>query len=477
MEPRDLYFHLLDIASPWTVKEVVVKEGAESVDVYLECSPTTLLPCPLCNSPCPVWGRSPSKAWRHLDSCGKKTILRAELPVVDCAEHGKQPTRIPWADADSPVTPGFEKWVGRLAEAFGDTKKAALFAGVDHILVRELFRRRAERSERAVTPACSPPPEDQLPLFGLNDMTLVNRAVRAFGNLELEQAVDLFRKHRRLYPKGYDVSSRLKAAEFLLEGMLDAPEEPGRRPAYLFRLWDSFEDYLKSEGADLDVFAAKAKGAYFKRVLEEVERAGLAGSTILPEDIPLGYVLLQAGRYDEAIRSLQDCIPMMPQSAALYGRLGDAYYLRGDPTVARQCYREACLIDPAAVDWRHIEDADLKQLKEDILLYYDFDAEPALEWLPSHARIEGLFQPRVVRLHDGLKEIVDDYLAVQKAWSKTPTPRLSAKLFCRGIVLWDNRESLKFIKKIDLVGVRKMMKQANPELFEEFLERIVEGKG
>ncbi len=476
MEIRDFYTHLLDLASPWTVKAVAAKQGPERVDVYLECAEAALLPCPLCDSPCPVCGRSPSKTWRHLDTCGKKTFLRAGLPVVVCPEHGEQHPRIPWADRDSPMTPAFEKWIGRLAESFGDTKKAALFTGVEHDLVRRLLRRPAAESGKTV-PACGglPPAQGQLPLFGRNDMTLVNRGIQAFSNLELEKALGLFRKHRSLYPKGYDVSSRLKAAEFLLDGLLDAPPEPAGRPGYMCRLWDLFEDYLKSEGMDRDALAAKAKAAYFARVMEEVERAGLAGSTMLPEDIPLGCVLLQAGRYDEAIRSLQDCIAKMPRSAALYGRLGDAYLLRGDLTVARQCYREACFIDPAGIDWRHIEDADLKQLKEDISLYYDFDPESALEWLPCHARIEGLFEPRVVRLNDGLKEMVDDYLAVQKAWSKENTPRLAAKLFFRGMVLCDNRESLRFIRKIDLVQVRRMMKQANPDLFAEYLERVVEG--
>jgi len=477
MEIREFCAHLLDIAPPWTVKEVVVEEGSESVDIYLEWSGTDLFSCPLCHRPCPVCGRSPSKAWRHLDICRKKTFLRAGLPVVDCPEHGRQHPRIPWADADSAMTQAFEKWIAQLADAFGDTKKAALFAGVEHGFIRGLVGRPAERRDKGVPAGGSPPPDDQLPLFGQNDMALVNRGIRAFANMEIEEAVDLFRKHRRLYPKGYDVSSRLKGAESLLQGMQDAPAEPGRRPAYLCRLWDSFEDYLQSEGKDLHTFAAKAKGAYFDRVLKEVERAGLAGSAILPEDILPGHVLLQAGRYDEAIRSLQDCIPVMPKNAALYGRLGDAYLLRGNLAVARQCYREACFIDPAAIDWRHIEDAGLKQLKEDISLYYDFDPDLTLEWLPSHARIEGLFEPKIVRLHDGLKEIVDDYLAVQREWSKENSPRLSAKLFLRGMVLCENWEAMKFIKKVDLVQVRKMMKQANPELFEEFLEKIVEGGG
>ena len=59
---------------------------------------------------------------------------------------------------------------------------------------------------------------------------------------------------------------------------------------------------------------------------------------------------------------------------------------------------------------------------------------------------------------------------------KTP-PALAAKLFLRGMVLCENVENLKFIKKIDLIQVRRTMKQANADLFEEFLERVVGGKG
>ena len=491
MEVRDFYTHLLEPASPWIVKTVVAEEGSERVDVYLECAETAQLSCPLCNRAYPVCGLSPSKTWRHLDSCRKMTFLHAGLPIVDCPEHGKQHPRIPWANADSPATLEFEKWIARLAGGFGDLKKAAHFAGVEHSLVHRLLQRAGEQRGKAgragcrdqgpAIPACggSPPGAQpgQISLFAHNDMSLVNQGIRAFNNLELEKAADLFRKHRSIYPKGYDIASRLKAAEFLLRGMGEAPIEPVERPGCLCRLWDSFEDYLKSEGMDLDAFAARVKGAYFAHVLREVEREGPAGSTMLPGDIPLGYILLQAGRYEEACRSLQDCIPKTPQSAALYGWLGDAYWLRGEPLVARRCYREACFIDPAAIDWRHLQDADLKELKQDILLEYDFDPEPALEWLPSHARIEGLFERKVVRLHDGLKEMVDDYLALEKAWSKQNSPRAAAKLFLRGVVLCENVENLKFIKKIDLIQVRRMMKKANADLFEEFLERVVGGKG
>jgi len=116
-------------------------------------------------------------------------------------------------------------------------------------------------------------------------------------------------------------------------------------------------------------------------------------------------------------------------------------------------------------------------LKQDLLLEYGFDPELAQAWLPSHARIDGLFERKVVRIHDGLKEMVDEYLALEKTLSKEKSPLLAAKLFFRGMVLCENRENLKFIKTIDLIHVRRIMKQANPDLFDEFLERIVGWKG
>ncbi len=502
----DFYAHLIELASPWTVKAVVSKEGSEIVEVHLECAQTARLPCPRCGISCPVCGFSPQKTWRHLDTCGKITWLHAGLPIVDCPEHGKQQLSAPWAHEDSPATLAFERWVTRLSEGFGDIKRAAHFAGVEYALIRSILRHAggeppqagmakpkpplsstAAGAELELRPTTTPPAKaaanpaggagsqasPQLNLFAQNDMSLVNRGIRAFKSLELEKAVELFEKHRSVYPDGCDISSRLAAAEFLLRGMREAPDQPRERPGYMCRLWDSFEDFAGADGIGRAAFGAEIKGAFFARLIEEAEKCGpVDGPSFLPGDIPAGYVLLQAGRYEEAIRSLQDCIPKMPHNAALYGYLGDAYRLRGDYEVARRCYREACLIDPAAIDWRHVQDAELKELKRDILFEYDFDPKLAEAWLPSHARINGLFERKVVRIHEGLKELVDDYLALEKALSKEKSPLLSARLFFRGMVLCENPENLKFIKTIDLIQVRRVMKQANPDLFEEFLEWI-----
>jgi len=488
MEIQDFFTRLIELAWPWTVKAVVSEDGSQRVDVHLECADTAQFPCPLCDRFCPATGYSPPKAWRHLDICRQSTWLHARLPVVSCPEHGKQHPHTPWADTDSTVTGAFEQWIARLAESFGDIKKAAHFAGMNLDQIRGCIRQTPNKTGKLRVPPAdvdetilktSPGLQAaQLSLFGRhNDMSFVNLGLRAFKDLELQKAVDCFEKQRAFHPGGYDVSSWLAAARFLLLGVGEAPDEPRERTGYLCRLWNSFEDHLESLGMHRHTVVADVKSAFFALVIGEAGKSCPDADSLVAGDIPLGYILLQAGRREEAIRSLQGCIAKLPHNAAAYGYLGDAYWLSGKPAVARLCYREGCLIDPASIDWRHVPDEDLKELKLDISFKYGFDSALTLAWLPSHARIEGIFERKVIRLHDGLKEMVHDYLALNKAISRDESPCLRAKLFFRGIILCENRESLKFIKKIDLIDVRRMMKQANPDLFEEFLERISEGRG
>ncbi|MGC8492881.1 MAG: transposase family protein [Syntrophobacteraceae bacterium] len=484
MDVKHLFAQLLNLVQPWTVKTVSREEQADTVEVYVECEGAPLLPCPACGSICPVKDFSPSGRWRHVDTCLKRTFIHAGAPVVECPEHGRRNCLVPWAgetsqslsgqvQSDFLLTREFEKWVLELVRTFGDTRKVAVFADVAPAVVRRLVRFHGNKAKQAETigdaPQARPRENSQLSLFAQNDMQFLNRAVRAFAGLRLEEARELFQKQRKHYPKGHDVSSRLRITEFLLEGLRTLPEEPRERPAHLCRLWESLEDLLKSEDAECTAFAARSKNAYFARVFQEIESGGGSSCVELPENFPAGFVLLQAGKYEEAIRRLQEEILRTPESAALYGWLADAYFLRGDRRTARQCYREACFIDPSAIDWRHLEDTELKELKQDILFEYDSDPELAVEWLPSHARIDGLFEPKIVRVNEGLKEMVESYLALKKNWIGKRSPRLSAKLFAKGIVLCDSGENLRFIKKIDVIEVRRMMKQANPDLFAEFL--------
>jgi len=509
MELNDFYAHLLSLAPPWKVKSVVPKGRADEVDVYLDYERTALFSCPGCGLACPACDRAPVQTWRHLDTCGKTTRLHAELPVVDCPEHGRQSPGPPWGEAGFSVTFAFERLIAGLAGDIGDMRKTARLLGVEPGRVRRILRRArtaAEIAEAEKTPTGPaddtggtevPPPARQarqLSLFAQNDLSFMNRGIQAYRAMELDKAVELFRRHRQTYPNGHDVGSWSAAAEFLLDGMRGTPEEPRQRAQALCGLWDALEDRMESERAGPSVLAAEVKRAFFCRMIEELDLhcpPGAAASSVsvpppcagtedeyadaslvLPGGIPVGYVLLHAGRHDEAIRRLQNSIPEMPGNAAVYGYLGDAYRLRGDRKTARQCYLEACLIDPAGIDWRHLQDEDLRELKRELSFDYGSDRELAAAWLPSHARLEGIFEPKVVRVNDGLKEMTDVYLEMEKAWAGEKNPILAAKLFFRGLILCENEDNLRFVKKINLVRIRRVMKEANPVLFGDFMDTI-----
>jgi tetratricopeptide (TPR) repeat protein len=269
------------------------------------------------------------------------------------------------------------------------------------------------------------------------------------------------------------VAPKIALTEFLSAGMREAPAAVSERVPHLCRLWTSFEDHIRSRGMKTDDrLVSELQKSFFEKMAKEIEGADLSDISLIAGEIPYGYVLLQAGQYDQAIQHLQAAIAKTPNNAAIYGYLGDAYWLRGDVKTARKCYQEGCLIDPDAIDWHHIRDGELYDLREDLLFAYGFDGELATAWLPSYARASGLFERKLIRLHDGMKELVDDYVALQKSLPKDANPKRLAKLFLLGIILWENEEGLKLVRKIDLIEVRRVMKQVNPDLFGEVLTHL-----
>ena len=314
----------------------------------------------------------------------------------------------------------------------------------------------------------------QLPLFE-DKRALLNRGILELTRLNLNEAKKAFEEYKALYRKEDDVDSELKLADFFMKGFAEAPGTCPEEPAYLCGLWASFEDYVESLRVEYENIISDIKNSFFKKILEVIKRCDLDNAPFLSDTIPTGYVYIQAGRYDEAIRALQDCIPVTPNNSAVYGYLGDAYMLRGEAEVARQCYQEACLINPGNIDWSHIKDMALLVLRNQLIRECNSDSSLAVEWLPSYACIQGLFKPRTIKLNQGIKEFVEEYLTLRKVFFKEQTPELKAKLFFRGIVLCDNEPLLRFVKSISFIDVRRLMKEVNPTLFSKYL-KLIEGR-
>jgi len=315
---------------------------------------------------------------------------------------------------------------------------------------------------------------EQLWLFQDQDM-LLNSGIFELTRLNLDTAKEAFNRYQDLYHDRDDIDWEIKLTDFLIKGFSRVPDTCPERPAHLYRLWTSFESYLQSVGSVSENIVSKIKYSFFQKIREAVEKCNLTGAFYISGTIPIGYVYMQIKKYSLAIQSLQACILVKPDNAVIYGYLGDAYMLRGEPgdtDVSRHCYLEAYLIDPAGIDWGHIKDKELLELNDQIIEEYNMEDSLALEWLPSYAYIQGIFKPKTLGLNDGLKEFVDEYLKIKKTYDKEQASDLKAKLFVRSIILCDNEDPLRFVKSIDFIDIRRLMKDINPDLFRRYLRHI-----
>lgn len=102
MRDTELYGRILGIEAPWSVDAVEVDLAAGKVEVHL-AELSGPLPCPKCGKASPGYDRV-VRRWRHLDTCQLQTILVADLPRVQCPEHGINQVAVPWAGPRSRFT-------------------------------------------------------------------------------------------------------------------------------------------------------------------------------------------------------------------------------------------------------------------------------------------------------------------------------------------------------------------------------------
>jgi tetratricopeptide (TPR) repeat protein len=311
---------------------------------------------------------------------------------------------------------------------------------------------------------------EQSSLFD-DEFILLNGAATAIKLLHPDDALEALKKYNYFYPHGRNVEGLARIASFLKEGFSAMPPSGSDRPSYLFRLWESFETFDRSHDSD-GMTAEELRYPFFRRIADAIEEGRLKDTVFLAEGIPAGYTYLHTGEWDRAIRSLQTNLIATPDNASTYGYLGDAYWMRGDRETARHVYFEACLIDPTALDWRHLRDKELSDLLELLPEEYGCDPSLAPEWLPVCAYIRGLFKPKLIRLREEFKVFTDGYLKLKKRAMQTPSSFLTARLFLRGIVLCDNEQFLRMCKGIDFAEIRREMKAADPVIFAEYLQRI-----
>lgn len=110
MQDKELYRHILGLASPWSIGEVKLDVANQQVDIYVEHPRETKFACPECGMSLACYDHVSDRQWRHLDSCQFKTVLHANVPRVKCPEHGVKQAHVPWAESGSRFTILFERF-------------------------------------------------------------------------------------------------------------------------------------------------------------------------------------------------------------------------------------------------------------------------------------------------------------------------------------------------------------------------------
>ena len=120
-------------------------------------SPGEPLTCPTCGKVVPGYDHPPRR-WRHLDTCQHQTIVEADVPRVNCPEHGCLTLSVPWAEQRSRFTLLFE---GLLISWLKDTSVAAVcrhfgisWNAVDGVMRRAVARGLARKQRSVVTHIC-----------------------------------------------------------------------------------------------------------------------------------------------------------------------------------------------------------------------------------------------------------------------------------------------------------------------------------
>jgi len=104
---KDLYYHLIGLQDPWIISEVNFDVKLQQVDVYVSY-PSNECTCSKCNHACPVYDFVKERTWRHLDSCGFKTFVHAQIPRSNCKTDGIHQIKTPWAEPHSRFTLMFQ---------------------------------------------------------------------------------------------------------------------------------------------------------------------------------------------------------------------------------------------------------------------------------------------------------------------------------------------------------------------------------
>lgn len=157
MDELSLYESILQLSSPWFVEQVKLDSKNATVTVHVSIDPNESLSCPKCKEISPRYDRR-TRQWRHLDTCQYKTHVVAEVPRVECREHGCVTIDVPWSEQRSRFTLLFESmvigWL-QITSISGVRKQLGMsWNAVDGIMRRAVARGQARQKRQSPVHIC-----------------------------------------------------------------------------------------------------------------------------------------------------------------------------------------------------------------------------------------------------------------------------------------------------------------------------------
>ena len=277
---------------------------------------------------------------------------------------------------------------------------------------------------------------------------------KALSTLDIQtarQAMDLLIKQ---YPDHPDVRREDTIVRFLDKTLSDI-----RKPGLLFTQFSSLKKLLK-EHSYLPEYFSDLERAYFGRI---VDAAG--NEPIGPiYGYPPGYLLLRAGRLDEARQSLIDELAQHDLSgkkrAHLLGYLGDVFIARGELEQARRHYMEAILTDPNGIDTKTLLDDDTKAL---ILGTYIPEGLGGI-WAASVGHILMVFPAPILADSNDLMAFSKRFNGLRSDLGKDDSDETAGRTFYYALVMVENEALFRVLKGADTMELRKLMRTINPAL-------------
>lgn len=157
MKDTNLYQQILGDTSPWHVSAVRLDAAAQTVEIEMAMNGDELWGCPECGRKMRSHGTEKRK-WRHLDSCQFKTFLVADVPRVNCPDHGTRTVKVPWSEPRGRFTALFERFAIDVMLACSAKQAAELLRiswdEADGIKQRAVRRGLARRADDPVRRLC-----------------------------------------------------------------------------------------------------------------------------------------------------------------------------------------------------------------------------------------------------------------------------------------------------------------------------------